>query len=160
MDDQVGVNLNKEQNLDGCARAKSYFVKSQKEKFKYLIPLIDLPIARKNHSKNLTSNLNFREKNLKLAKSNIHALGIFAQNKIESNEFIIEYVGEVIRKTVSDKRENEYIAKGIGSSFMFKIDQNLIIDATKCGNKARYINHSCEVRNSYTLNNFNIKRFT
>ena len=29
---------------------------------------------------------------------------------------------------------------------MFRIDAELIVDATKTGNEARFVNHSCDVR--------------
>ena len=34
---------------------------------------------------------------------------------------------------------------GIGSSYLFRVDLETIIDATKVGNLARFINHSCNV---------------
>lgn len=43
-------------------------------------------------------------------------------------------------------REKRYEEEGIGSSYMFRVDHDTIIDATKCGNFARFINHSCNVR--------------
>jgi len=58
---------------------------------------------------------------------------------------VIEYVGQVVRQTVADLREKKYEAMGIGSSYLFRIDHDTIIDATKCGNLARFINHSCNV---------------
>ena len=36
--------------------------------------------------------------------------------------------------------------QGIGSSYLFRIDLDYVVDATKCGNLARFVNHSCEVR--------------
>lgn len=59
-------------------------------------------------------------------------------------EMVIEYAGELIRSTLTDKRERYYDSKGIGC-YMFKIDENLVVDATMRGNAARFINHSCEV---------------
>lgn len=53
---------------------------------------------------------------------------------------------KVIRQKVADTREKRYERMGIGSSYMFRIDDDLIIDATKKGNLARFINHSCDVR--------------
>lgn len=59
-------------------------------------------------------------------------------------EMVIEYAGEVIRATLTDKREKYYDGKGIGC-YMFRIDDQFVVDATMRGNAARFINHSCEV---------------
>lgn len=61
-----------------------------------------------------------------------------------SGEMVIEYAGELIRSTLTDKRERLYDSRNIGC-YMFKIDDNLVVDATMRGNAARFINHSCEV---------------
>ena len=58
---------------------------------------------------------------------------------------IVEYVGDIVRQPVADMREKKYEAVGIGSSYLFRIDQDTIIDATKCGNFSRFINHCCDV---------------
>ncbi len=47
---------------------------------------------------------------------------------------VIEYVGEVIRAAVADKREKAYERQGIGSSYLFRINEDLVVDATKKGN--------------------------
>lgn len=58
---------------------------------------------------------------------------------------VIEYAGELIRAgPMTDKREKYYEGRGIGC-YMFKIDENTVVDATLRGNAARFINHSCEV---------------
>ncbi|EFC50365.1 predicted protein, partial [Naegleria gruberi] len=88
--------------------------------------------------------LDTRKKNLKFAKSPIHDWGLFALEDIEQGEMVIEYVGEVIREALSDIREKRYEQIGIGSSYLFRLDNDLIIDATKRGNLARFINHSCD----------------
>ncbi|KAH8241705.1 hypothetical protein KR032_001365 [Drosophila birchii] len=87
--------------------------------------------------------LKFRKKQLKFAKSAIHDWGLFAMEPIAADEMVIEYVGQMIRPVVADLREAKYEAIGIGSSYLFRIDMETIIDATKCGNLARFINHSC-----------------
>ncbi|KAJ8711311.1 hypothetical protein PYW07_008553 [Mythimna separata] len=87
--------------------------------------------------------LKFRKKQLKFAKSGIHDWGLFAQEPIAADEMVIEYVGQMVRPIVADVREAHYEATGIGSSYLFRIDLDTIIDATKCGNLARFINHSC-----------------
>ncbi|XP_070504129.1 histone-lysine N-methyltransferase SETD1 [Chironomus tepperi] len=87
--------------------------------------------------------LKFRKKQLKFAKSAIHDWGLFAMEPIAADEMVIEYVGQMVRPSVADLRESKYEAIGIGSSYLFRIDLETIIDATKCGNLARFINHSC-----------------
>lgn len=89
--------------------------------------------------------LKFRKKQLKFAKSAIHDWGLFAMEPIAADEMVIEYCGQMIRPVVADLRETKYEAIGIGSSYLFRIDLETIIDATKCGNLARFINHSCNV---------------
>nr|XP_018917910.1 PREDICTED: histone-lysine N-methyltransferase SETD1B-A [Bemisia tabaci] len=87
--------------------------------------------------------LKFRKKQLRFAKSAIHDWGLFAMEPIAADEMVIEYVGQMVRPMVADLRERAYEAIGIGSSYLFRIDTDTIIDATKCGNLARFINHSC-----------------
>jgi histone-lysine N-methyltransferase SETD1 len=64
---------------------------------------------------------------------------------IAADEMVIEYVGQMIRPSVADLREKKYNAQGIGSSYLFRVDLETIIDATRFGNLARFINHSCNV---------------
>uniref|UniRef100_A0A336LN15 CSON013826 protein n=1 Tax=Culicoides sonorensis TaxID=179676 RepID=A0A336LN15_CULSO len=76
-------------------------------------------------------------------RSSIHGRGLFCVRDIEAGEMVIEYAGELIRATLTDKRERYYDSKGIGC-YMFKIDENFVVDATMRGNSARFINHSCD----------------
>lgn len=66
-----------------------------------------------------------------------------------AGEMVIEYAGELIRSTLTDKRERYYDGRGIGC-YMFKIDENLVVDATMRGNAARFINHACEVSSHHS----------
>ncbi len=84
-----------------------------------------------------------RKKPVKFARSAIHNWGLYAMENIAANDMIIEYVGEKIRQQVADMRERQYLKSGIGSSYLFRIDENTVIDATKKGGIARFINHSC-----------------
>ncbi|THH28985.1 hypothetical protein EUX98_g5209 [Antrodiella citrinella] len=88
--------------------------------------------------------LQTRKKHLRFARSPIHDWGLYAMEKISRGEMVIEYVGEVIRAQVADKREKAYERQGIGSSYLFRIDEDLVVDATKKGNLGRLINHSCD----------------
>ena len=84
-----------------------------------------------------------RKKPVKFARSAIHNWGLYAMENIPTNDMIIEYVGERVRQQVADGREMRYLISGIGSSYLFRIDENTVIDATKKGGIARFINHSC-----------------
>jgi len=78
--------------------------------------------------------LQTRKKHLRFARSPIHDWGLYAMERITRGEMVIEYVGEVIRAAVADKREKAYERQGIGSSYLFRIDEDLVVDATKKGN--------------------------
>ena len=95
--------------------------------------------------------LKSRKKRLKFDKSTIHDWGLFALETIDANDMVIEYIGEIVREKVADIREKSYEKMGIGSSYLFRIDDNTIIDATTMGNSARFINHSCDVRFIFTF---------
>lgn len=78
--------------------------------------------------------LQTRKKHMRFARSPIHDWGLYAMEKISRGEMVIEYVGEIIRAQVADKREKAYERQGIGSSYLFRIDEDLVVDATKKGN--------------------------
>ncbi|KAF2730580.1 histone H3-K4 methyltransferase Set1 [Polyplosphaeria fusca] len=84
-----------------------------------------------------------RKKLVKFDRSAIHNWGLYAQEAIAANDMIIEYVGEKVRQRVADLRETKYDLQGVGSSYLFRIDEDTVIDATKMGGIARFINHSC-----------------
>jgi histone-lysine N-methyltransferase SETD1 len=84
-----------------------------------------------------------RKKLVKFDRSAIHNWGLYAQENIAANDMIIEYVGEQVRQRVADLREVKYDMQGVGSSYLFRIDEDTVIDATKMGGIARFINHSC-----------------
>uniref|UniRef100_A0A7I4YD27 Histone-lysine N-methyltransferase n=2 Tax=Haemonchus contortus TaxID=6289 RepID=A0A7I4YD27_HAECO len=78
-----------------------------------------------------------------LARSKIQGLGLYAKRDIHMGDMIIEYKGEVIRSEVGEMREKRYVAQNRGV-YMFRIDEDLLVDATMAGGPARYINHSCD----------------
>ena len=84
-----------------------------------------------------------RKKPVKFARSAIHNWGLYSLEPIAANEMIIEYVGEKVRQEIADLRERRYEKSGIGSSYLFRIDEGHVVDATKKGGIARFINHSC-----------------
>lgn len=69
--------------------------------------------------------------------------GVRANELINSYQFIIEYVGEVINKDEMIARMNRYNAEKTIHHYMMSLGRGLYIDATKMGNIARFVNHSC-----------------
>ncbi|EMC91362.1 hypothetical protein BAUCODRAFT_80239 [Baudoinia panamericana UAMH 10762] len=84
-----------------------------------------------------------RKKLVKFDRSAIHGWGLYAEENITVNDLIIEYVGEKVRQKVADLRELRYEKQGVGSSYLFRMMDDEIVDATKKGGIARFINHSC-----------------
>ncbi|XP_016372184.1 histone-lysine N-methyltransferase 2C-like [Sinocyclocheilus rhinocerous] len=80
--------------------------------------------------------------NVYLAHSHIQGLGLFAARDIEKQTMVIEYMGDILRAEVAMRKELLYKAKN-RPAYMFRIDSERVIDATRSGSPARYINHSC-----------------
>lgn len=87
--------------------------------------------------------LRSRKKQLKFAKSPIHDWGLYAMELIPTGDMVIEYVGEIVRQQIADEREKMYERQGNFSTYLFRVDDDIVVDATKKGNIARLMNHCC-----------------
>jgi histone-lysine N-methyltransferase SETD1 len=74
--------------------------------------------------------LRTRKKQLKFSRSPIEGYGLYAMESIAVGEMICEYVGDIIRSSVAEIREQRYLKQGIGSSYLFRIDGDVVCDAT------------------------------
>jgi len=84
------------------------------------------------------------EHRLVARRSHIHGWGLFSKIDIIKDYPIVEYMGEVIRQRLADKREKAYEMSGEGSCYMFRLDLQRVVDATTTGCMARFMNHSCQ----------------
>ncbi|XP_042459563.1 histone-lysine N-methyltransferase TRX1-like isoform X1 [Zingiber officinale] len=84
-------------------------------------------------------------KRLAFGKSKIHGFGVFAKLLHKAGDMVIEYIGELVRPTIADIRERFIYNSLVGAgTYMFRIDDERVIDATRAGSIAHLINHSCE----------------
>ncbi len=69
---------------------------------------------------------------------------MFAARRIRKGQRIIEYTGEIIDTAEENRRGYDDSKMSRHHTFLFKIDEEYAIDATRQGGSARYINHSCD----------------
>ena len=74
--------------------------------------------------------------------SHIHGRGVFALRSLPKGTRLMEYLGERITHAEADRR---YAREHENSphTMLFAVNDKVVIDATRRGNSARYINHSC-----------------
>ncbi|KAK1258351.1 Histone-lysine N-methyltransferase ATX1 [Acorus gramineus] len=84
-------------------------------------------------------------KRLVFGKSAIHGFGVFAKCAHKAGDMVIEYTGELVRASIADIREHRIYNSLVGAgTYMFRIDDERVIDATRAGSIAHLINHSCK----------------
>ena len=74
---------------------------------------------------------------LEIRRSRIHRLGVFARQRIPHGRKVIEYEGERVTTQEAQRRGNPNL------NYMFAFAKNVIIDGSRGGTGAQYINHSC-----------------
>lgn len=80
----------------------------------------------------------------RVRRSGIHGSGAFATRIIRKGERIIEYRGERISEKEADRRYPDPEDGIPHHTFLFQVDDDLVVDAAVNGNAARFINHSCD----------------
>jgi uncharacterized protein len=75
-------------------------------------------------------------------RSSIHGRGVFALAPISKGMRLMEYEGERISHEEADERYGEEHEQS-PHTMLFAVDDRIVIDATRRGSSARWINHSC-----------------
>jgi SET domain-containing protein len=76
-------------------------------------------------------------------RSKIQGRGVYATEDIAEGERIVEYTGARISSDEADAQCPDDEASR-HHTFLFAIDENVVIDGSSGGNDARFINHACE----------------
>ena len=80
---------------------------------------------------------------VELRTSKIQGTGAFAARDIKKGTRVIEYLGQRISWRTADKRYDDD-TMGRHHTFLFTIDDKVVIDGAVQGNAARFLNHSCD----------------
>ncbi|KAL3621646.1 hypothetical protein CASFOL_036558 [Castilleja foliolosa] len=141
--------------VGGCTPRMPLWNKMSSDEFggsKYSVHLQKLQISQLDPSGKIISLADkynymrdtFRRR-LAIGKSGIHGFGVFTKLPHRAGDMVIEYTGELIRPPVADRREHLIYNSLVGAgTYMFRIDDERVIDATRAGSIAHLINHSCE----------------
>jgi len=78
-----------------------------------------------------------------IRRSSIQGRGAFALKRIPKGTRIIEYTGERISQEEANRRYDDD-SMSRHHTFLFTLDDDLVVDGAVGGSDARYINHTCD----------------
>ncbi|KAF6836934.1 histone-lysine n-methyltransferase [Colletotrichum musicola] len=81
--------------------------------------------------------------NVSVIKTEKKGFGLRANVELQANDFIFEYIGEVINEPTFRRRMMQYDEEGIKHFYFMSLTKHEFVDATKKGNLGRFCNHSC-----------------
>jgi SET domain-containing protein len=84
-------------------------------------------------------------KSLGKSYSSIHGYGMYAREAIAANEFVYEYTGAMLSQDEAERRGLIY--DRMEMSYLFDLNEDAVLDALRCGNKSKFINHEGDTPN-------------
>ncbi|KAI5459873.1 hypothetical protein BGZ63DRAFT_359398 [Mariannaea sp. PMI_226] len=81
--------------------------------------------------------------NVSVIKTDKKGYGLRTDSDLQANDFVFEYIGEVINEPTFRRRMLQYDEEGIKHFYFMSLNKNEFVDATKKGNLGRFCNHSC-----------------
>lgn len=82
-----------------------------------------------------------KKRRIIVRRSKVHGKGVFAASFIPKGTRIIEYKGRRMSEKAADEK---YCDDSSPHTFLFLLDNAVVIDANYEGNSARWINHGCK----------------
>ncbi|MFM0158557.1 MULTISPECIES: SET domain-containing protein [Paraburkholderia] len=74
-------------------------------------------------------------------QSSVHGKGVFAMRTLATGERVLEYKGEITAWRNAVRRHRR---EGVeGHTFLFGLSDGRVIDGSRGGNSARWLNHAC-----------------
>jgi SET domain-containing protein len=80
---------------------------------------------------------------IEVRQSPIHGSGVFALRRIRKGTMVVEYLGDRVSHEEADARYQNKDPKD-NHTFLFTVNDKIVIDGGVNGNEARFINHGCD----------------
>ncbi|MFM0558072.1 SET domain-containing protein-lysine N-methyltransferase [Paraburkholderia sediminicola] len=75
-------------------------------------------------------------------RSSVHGKGVFAMKPLAAGDRVLLYKGEITSwRNAVRRHQREGVA---GHTFLFGLSDGTVIDGSRGGNSARWLNHACE----------------
>jgi hypothetical protein len=135
-------NHNHEEHEQQCENAMTYIECSETNKLKSTSET-NCCVGKTCGNRRLQQH-KWKNGDIKEFNTNSHGWGVKANVDMSVDQLVMEYVGEIVDEEESEKRMIQAEKSGSRHVYMMQLDHGCVVDASKCGNSSRFINHSCD----------------